>query len=177
MRKCLVVWLARILLGMSILEIMSYPCRDFLPLELMHLRKLVVGYPLSLQVIQNKAARTVTGLGWFTAQSELLRQCGWLSIKQLVEYHSLLLVFKVKNEKKPVYIHDILSASFSYDTRAASANNILENQQTSRETTKEGFVYRSSKSWNSLPADIKKEKLLSKFKISLKKWIHLNVPA
>ena len=131
----------------------------------------------SLQVIQNKAARTVTGLGWFTAQSELLRQCGWLSIKQLVEYHSLLLVFKVKNEKKPVYIHDILSASFSYDTRAASANNIVENQQTSRETTKEGFVYRSSKSWNSLPADIKKEKLLSKFKISLKKWIHLNVPA
>ena len=32
----------------------------------------------SLQVLQNQAARTVTGLGWFTPQSVLLHQCGWV---------------------------------------------------------------------------------------------------
>ena len=130
----------------------------------------------SLQVLQNQAARTVTGLGWFTPQSVLLLQCGWFSINQLVEYHNLLLVFKVKNVKKPVYLYKIASKSFPYETRAARANNIVENQQTSRDTTKQGFVFKSSKSWNSLPSHIKLETKLLKFKILLKNWITENVP-
>ena len=65
----------------------------------------------SLQVLQNQAARTVTGLGWFTPQSVLLGQLGWLSINQLVEYHNLLLLFKVQKEKKPVYLYNIVSKS------------------------------------------------------------------
>ena len=130
----------------------------------------------SLQVLQNKAARTVTGLGWFTPQSVLLRQCGWLSINQLVEYHNLLLLFKVKNEKKPVYLYNIVSKSFPYETRAARANNIMENQQTSSDITKLGFISKSTKSWNVLPPHIKLESKLLKFKILLKIWIKENVP-
>ena len=130
----------------------------------------------SLQVLQNQAARTVTGLGWFTPQSVLLLQCGWLSITQLVEYHNLLLVFKVKNVKKPEYLYNIASRSFPYETRAARANNIVENQQTSSDITKLGFVSKSSKSWNSLPAHLKLETKQLKFKILLKTWIKENVP-
>ena len=37
-----------------------------------------------LQVLQNRAARSVTGCGWFTPKRKLLKLCKWLSIKQLV---------------------------------------------------------------------------------------------
>ena len=44
----------------------------------------------SAQVVQNIAARMVTGLRRMTRQSELLQQCGWLDIREWTSYHSLL---------------------------------------------------------------------------------------
>jgi hypothetical protein len=70
----------------------------------------------------------------------------------------------------------VVSRSFPYETRAARANNIVENQQTSSDITKLGFVSKSSKSWNSLPAHLKLETKLLKFKTMLKTWIKENVP-
>ena len=46
------------------------------------------GYLLhALQVIQNRAARAVTRLSWFTPSRTLLNKCIWLRLKQLVVYH------------------------------------------------------------------------------------------
>ena len=50
----------------------------------------------SIQIIQNKAAQLVC---IYTPISTLLRNCGWLSVRQLVVYHSLLLLFKIKRDK------------------------------------------------------------------------------
>ena len=61
-----------------------------------------------LQILQNKAARFVTKLDVFTSQETLLKQCGWLNVKQLVAYHSLVLVYKTRMEQKPVFLHRIL---------------------------------------------------------------------
>ena len=49
-----------------------------------------LGLKRSLQVIMNKVARVVTRLDWSTSTKELLCQCGWLSVNQLVFYHSVL---------------------------------------------------------------------------------------
>ena len=57
-----------------------------------------------LQVLQNKAARALTKLDWYTPTSELLNQCGWLSVQQLIAYHSLVLVFKVVQAQSPRYL-------------------------------------------------------------------------
>ena len=48
------------------------------------------------QVIQNRAARTVTKLDWFTPQRILLQQTNWLSIRQLIHYHTLLQVWRTR---------------------------------------------------------------------------------
>ena len=55
----------------------------------------------ALQVQQNRAARLVTRLGWWTPTSTLLLQCGWLSIRQMVIYQSLLLLSKTKQNMCP----------------------------------------------------------------------------
>ena len=59
----------------------------------------------SLQVVQNTAARCVTGLAWNTSVAVLLLQCGWLSVRQLILFHSMVMVFKIKQESKPRYLH------------------------------------------------------------------------
>ena len=70
-----------------------------------------------LQVLQNKAARCVTRLPWMTPTSVLLAQCGWLSLKQLVLYHSMVMLFKTKKDKAPVYIYDHIGDTPGRNTR------------------------------------------------------------
>ena len=77
-----------------------------------------------LQIVQNNAARCVTGLPWRTSVKVLLLQCGWLSVRQLIMHHSLLLVFKIKREGKPTYLHDKLCKPFIVDTRHAANNAV-----------------------------------------------------
>ena len=71
----------------------------------------------ALQVIQNKAARCVTKQSWFTPTSQLLSQCGWLSIKQLVFYHTVLNIYKILQSKKPLYLSNKFSRDYPYPTR------------------------------------------------------------
>ena len=56
----------------------------------------------AVQVMQNKAARCVTKQSWFTPTKRLLLQCNWLSIKQLIFFHTALQVWRVKASKCPV---------------------------------------------------------------------------
>ena len=67
----------------------------------------------SLQVIRNNAARAVTKSGWYTPTKDLLKQCGWLSVNQLIVYHSLIMVYNMISKKKPEYIYDKILNSFS----------------------------------------------------------------
>ena len=56
-----------------------------------------------LKVLQNKAGRFVSKL------EKLLKQCGWLSVKQLVDFHSLVTLFKnliAQNIEKDLQLQD-----------------------------------------------------------------------
>ena len=54
------------------------------------------GYLLhALQVIQNRAARAVTRMSWFTPTRVLLNKCKWLSVRQLVFYQTGLTTHKI----------------------------------------------------------------------------------
>ena len=68
------------------------------------------GYLLrSLQVIQNRAARVVTRLTWFTPTRTLLKKCKWLSVKQLVFYQRVVAVHKIVKTKSSLYLHQKMS--------------------------------------------------------------------
>ena len=128
-----------------------------------------------LQIVQNSAARCVTRLSWNTAVSVLLQQCGWLSVRQMVFYHTMVQVFKIKQDGKPVYLYNKLSQAFNYRTRLASSNGIRETEKIKSDLRKKGFVHRSTLQWNSLPLSLKNEKKQSKFKNDLRSWVKENV--
>ena len=130
---------------------------------------------LCLQLLQNRAARIVTGKDWFTSVKTLLLECGWLSVNQLILYHSLILIYQVKNSRKPHYFSEKLNAGFSRETRLATSDGIRLMQRNRLSLNKSGFRFRASQQWNSLPVDVRRSKNIQCFKKNLRAWIVQNV--
>ena len=125
----------------------------------------------AVQLMQNRAARTITKLGWFTPIKTLLEQCNWLSIKQLIFYHTALQVWKVKASECPVYINNKFKPS---NTRSSNQGTLLV-PAVEKATSSKSFIVRSASTWNHLPQDIKNIKNLSTFKVNLKAWTKENI--
>ena len=64
----------------------------------------------------------VTKRNIYTPVRELLQQCGWLSINQLIFFHNVLQVFKTRETKRPGYLYKKFSADFGAQTRMARSN-------------------------------------------------------
>ena len=132
----------------------------------------------ALQKIQNKAARTVTKRGIYTPVSELLRQCGWLSVRQLVHYHSVLTIYKTLQTTCPKFVHEKLQSEFSYNTRLAASEVVRMGSefQAKLSLTEKSFMNRSTVCFNQLPLDIRKIPKPDTFKKNLKLWVSENIP-
>ena len=127
----------------------------------------------SLQIIQNKAARCVTKRGIYTPVTELMKQCGWLNVRQLVFYHSVVLIHKTLRTGFPNYIYNKLEKDFPYHTRLASSESIrMGSQFRSKLTlTENSFMNRATSSYNLLPATMRQLDSMEVFKKRLKPWI------
>ena len=61
---------------------------------------------MKAQRVLNTAARLVSGLHKRTKQTDLMRSCGWLNVRDLTEYHSLCQMFKTVKRGAPIYIYE-----------------------------------------------------------------------
>ena len=55
----------------------------------------------SVQVLQNRAAQLVTGSPSRAVRSPMCDQLDWLTVNQLVEYHTIVQVYKVRQNYEP----------------------------------------------------------------------------
>ena len=124
----------------------------------------------SLQIVQNKAARCVARRDKYTPISELLRQCGRLSVRQLVLFHSVVLIFKTMMTTYPKYIHSKLCSEFPYNTRLAQSDSVRMGPDfmAKLELTEKSFLNRATVSFNKLPSGIRKIEKIEAFKAKLK---------
>ena len=131
----------------------------------------------TLQVSQNKAARFVTKLGIYTPVQALLSQCSWLSVNQLVFFHTVVLVFKTIKNHYPASLYTMVDTSYGYRTRACEAGLLRQTAgyKPSHGLNLKSYRWRSISYWNQLPADIRTCKTLSKYKILLKQWVLENI--
>ena len=108
---------------------------------------------------------------------ELLRQCGWLSVRQLVYYHSVVQVHKTIITKFPKYIYRKLSLDFPYSTRLAESASVRRGPQFQErlDLTEKSFMNRGTKYYNQLPADLRKVEKMETLKIKLKAWIQEHI--
>ena len=132
------------------------------------------GLLTALQVNQNKVMRLVTRCSWYTPVRVLLRQCNWLSVRQLVSYHTALLTHRIVVTGKPAYhYHKLCSSSHDHNTR--STVKFSEQFKGKTALTLNSFFYRGAKIYNRLPAELTQMNNLCSFKRKLKLWILRNV--
>ena len=128
----------------------------------------------ALQVTQNKAMRAVTGLTWFTPTRVLLRKCDWLSVRQLIDYHTILTMHKTAMTGNPVYVFDKFATETHHNTRRKV--KFSENFSGRSERTKSSFCYRGATLYNQLPIEIMRTTSSISFKKKLKTWLRNNIP-
>ena len=124
----------------------------------------------SLQVQLNRAARTVTKLSKFTPTSDLMRQCNWMTVRQLVAYHSLVVLHRVMTTKSPTYIFNLIKLGGRL-TRHVDNTTASDERRFKTVTANRGFVPRTVKDWNMLPVNIRSISEHSSFKRHLKDYI------
>ena len=126
----------------------------------------------ALQVQQLTAARTVCGMhSWRWSKGKLLKKVGWMSVRQLVEFHTVLQAHKTLATGLPRPLHSSLFTEHPYRTRAAASGNIRLGANISTDS----FRFRAMTSYNAVPEKVKKGSI-STVKKNLKQWVLDNVP-
>ena len=121
-----------------------------------------------LQVLQNKAAQVVTHSAPRARRADLYDKLEWLTVNQLIVYHTLITVFKVRQNNEPEYLAERLKV----DTR----NRRILIPNTNLRLAQKSFITRGSANWNDLPEFIRSQEKIGIFKKQVKKWIEVNVP-
>ena len=123
-----------------------------------------------LQVLQNKAMRTILGAHYLTHSKDLLKELKFMSIKDRIIFLSGCMVYKALNSLTPKYLSTKfvpIHLKHEHVTRSSSQGNL----QTRRFKTNYGksmFDYQGSLIWNVICPHVRKNSTLSTFKKHLK---------
>ena len=111
-----------------------------------------------LQILQNKAAQLVTLSPPRATRHPMYDKLGWLTVNQLVHYHTLLAVYRIRQSGEPEY----LAQSLCNDN--INGNIIIK---TTRLTLlQKSFKFRGACNWNNLPQSVRNIQRIGQFK----KW-------
>ena len=128
----------------------------------------------ALQVTQNRCMRQITGFSWYTPTGVLLRKCKWMSIRQLIAYHSILTIHKSCISGSPKYIFDKMHPASNYETRHSVKYGANFKGRSWR--AQSSLCYRGTVLYNRVPLEIIQTEGITTFKRKLKRWIQENIP-
>ena len=119
----------------------------------------------SLELLQNEAARIVTGLTRSTSLENLYSECGWESLSIRRRNQKICFMYKVYNNLVPSYVDDLFphqrNLEHSYQLRN---NDDFSSYRTRTTLFKKSCVPSSIPLWNSLDTNIRNSTSLSAFK-------------
>ena len=119
-------------------------------------------------MFQNRAAKIVTRAPNRTSRVILYDNLEWLTIHQMIAYHTVMNIYKIRTTQKPSYLSQLLNKENK------NGNILLPPYKL--ELAEKSFVIRGSRLWNSLPSDLKEIKKIGIFKKKLNQWIRTNIP-
>ena len=92
----------------------------------------------------------------------------WLTVNQLVAYHTLIQVYKIRTSEEP----EFLSSALKNDNR----NGHIVVPNTDLTLAMKSFTFHGAKLWNSLPVHVRKCLKVGNFKTQSRKWVKEMVP-
>ena len=87
----------------------------------------------SLQKLQNRAARVITGATYSKHSADIRHELRWLSLSEMRQHHMALMTFKVNYGLCPSYLSDIFDVNtsrLSYDLSSSGMNPIVPKAKT-----------------------------------------------
>ena len=121
----------------------------------------------------------MTKLDRFTSTRDLMAACSWMSVRQLVSYHSLIQLHKTLDKKTPAYLCQRVTSggTFPYNTRQGASGQLrlVDGPVVDLDITKLRWGFRAVEDYNKLPPDIRFETRLPAFKRKLRNWVIGNV--
>ena len=113
------------------------------------------------------SARTAIGNYYFKKSiTHILKQCQWISAKNMIQYSSLVFIYSIINNKKPKSILNIYKTQRFLRHKADIAlNNIPKNKKYAK-----FFLQEHTNTYNNIPIEIR-QKSKAVFKKELKLWI------
>ena len=119
-------------------------------------------YLRQAQILQNKTARWVTGMKRRTRIKDMITACGWLSIEETIEQHTLVMMWKLMHQNKPRHLSMKLKREENFK---------IKQEEVRLQFSERSLIQRGTKAWNTLPLDLRELSTLSIFKRRLKNWI------
>ena len=92
-----------------------------------------------------------------TDYEQLLKSLGWLNIRQLTDFDTASLMFKISRKKMPEQTQELFTKCktiHQYNTRSVTSGNlIIPTMRTSK--GQKSFVFSGAQIWNNLPEHLK----------------------
>ena len=121
-----------------------------------------------LQVQQNKAAQIVLNLPPRTNRDLMFSKLDWLTVSQLISYHTLITVYRIRKTRTPEHLASILCRE--------NHNGHIVMKNPKLELYRDSFIFRGAITWNNLPRNVKSSCTVGVSKKHLRKWIIGNIP-
>ena len=122
-----------------------------------------------LQLVQNAAARLITGTRRYEHITPVLAALHWLPVTLRIDFKILLLTFKALNGLAPQYLADLLQPHDPIRNLRSAELALLDLPWSNRVTRGDrAFAVRAPTLWNSLPLDLRLASSLTIFKSKLK---------
>ena len=98
-------------------------------------------------------------------------------MNQLVFFHTVILLFKTRQNETPKYLYEMSSTELNYKTRAENPGKLrtVADYIPEQGLNCKSYKWRSTRFWNQFPPEIKLMNNLLQFKGKLKSWVLLNV--
>jgi hypothetical protein len=130
----------------------------------------------TVQRLQNRAARLITGNYDYNVRGlTLVKELGWLNIRERRDYLTALLVYKSLNGISPDYLLDLFTYVRDisvYQTRSAVTSRLYV-PKANKSIFLQSLQINGPTVWNSLPVNLHSCTSLDSFKYNLKKHFYV----
>ena len=116
-----------------------------------------------VQSVQNWAARFVTKAPKRTRSIELMVRCKWLNVRELIQYHSLIQLWKIVKWKTPAVLSEELTVEDDWTVAVVPPR---------LQMSERCYLWRTVPMWNLLPPHLKDAARISIFKKTTKVLDH-----
>ena len=123
----------------------------------------------SLQKLQNRAARIVTGSSYDAPSEPLRKDLGWLFLKEMIVKETSTMMYKSLSDLAPKYLGDLLVRLSDFhilELRNTKSNHAVPLLRTV--SGQKAFSYRGTKVWNKLNNIVKEAPMVYSFKSRLR---------